>query len=151
MQVRPTRINQNEEYHWRRPLVPLSDECDFTIDTVPPDQISSDFIDVDIKPIDHSSRVLSFTVSWDPPYINGRLKWYELCVGGDPLTAITQACESPSDCLYVQGPESSSTPSTVGCSQLKLASPDMLVGDVDYHFRRGTEELYIQVCMYIYW
>lgn len=47
------------------------------------------------------------------------------------------------------GPESSSVPNTAGCSELKLASPDMLVGDVDYHFRRGTEELYIQVCMYI--
>ena len=93
---------------------------------------------------------MSFTVSWDPPYINGhRLEWYELCVGGDPLTTRTQACESPLDCFYVEGPESSSAPNTAGCSQLKLASPDMLVGDVNYHFRRGTEQLYIQVCMYI--
>ena len=137
---------QKEPFYWRRPLLPLPFDCQFTTVAFPPNQISSDAIALDIEPIVEvlSSGILSFTVSWDPPtFLNGDLERYEFCVGEDTLTS-TEDCILPSDCLYVQP---SSVSNVMSCKQLDLTSPDMLVADIKYHVAMDTELLFMQVCI----
>ena len=80
-------------------------------------------------------------------YSNGELERYEFCLGKDVLTD-SEDCVEPSDCLYVQLTASDIT----GCSELKLRSPDALVGDIDYHVITGTELVFMQVylCVHLF-
>ena len=142
--MQPIRPSRNDDYFWRKVIVPGKGECDVTTVAHPPVQISRANVSVQMYLV--SSSVVNFILTWAPPtFLNGDLERYEICIGEGGITG-SATCVQPSDCLYLHASESDSAKNLVGCTQLGVVdSPQEPTTDIGYHVVAKTELLFLQV------
>ena len=136
----PTGVD--DPFFWRRPLVPLQDECIIEAPPFPPTPVLKDTIEVQSSTVGQPLGILYFNVSWEAPtYPNGNLELYELCLGQEVVNGQENCTSQPVRVCI--------TPSIVNpnCSPLEKNNLGLPFKDIKYALERNTHGVFLQVLL----